>query len=88
MRKRSGLQKPVNLTVPIFKMIVTGLPGCRLNVGLQVWCRYQQGKSFGAAAAMSVANKQLSNPFYTEQQKPMAPFSKSKDKLLNVFAER
>lgn len=69
-------------------MAVSGLPGTQLSGGLQVWCRYQQGKSFGAAAAVSVANKQLSNPFYTQQQKPVAPFSKSKDKPLNVFAER
>lgn len=36
---------------------------------------YQQQKSFGAATGMSAANKQLSNPFYAEQQKPVAPIS-------------
>jgi len=38
-------------------------------------CPYQQEKSFGNATGMSAANKQLSNPFNTEQQKPVAPIS-------------
>lgn len=52
--------------------------GCLVPKSVEVYrfvCPYQQQKSFGAATGMSAANKQLSNPFYAEQQRPVAPIS-------------